>query len=91
MLVSVSVCLSVGSLVTPLPRLVVGSHLMFATIINTIITIITLVGKPSKTIDLLGSSFLILAETSKGMNSTIRKPWNVFSGFRTCFVRVWKP
>ena len=91
MLVSVSVCLSVRSLVTPLPRLVVGSHLMVATIINIIITIITRVGKPSKTIDLLGSSFLLHVETSKGENSTIGKPWNVFFGFRTCFVRVWKP
>ena len=91
MLVSVSVCLSVGSLVTPLPQLVVGSHLMVATIINIIITIITRVGKPSKTIDLLGSSFLIHVETSKGVNSTIGKPWNVFSGVRTCFMRVWKP
>ena len=90
MFVFVFVCLFVGSLVTPLPQLVSGSCLRFATIII-IIIIITRLDKPSRTIDLLGSSFLILAETSKGMNSTIRKPWNVFSGFRTCFVRVWKP
>ena len=90
MFVFVFVCLFVGSLVTPLPQLVSGSCLRFAAIII-IIIIITRLDKPSRTIDLLGSSFLILAETSKGMNSTIRKPWNVFSGFRTCFVRVWKP
>ena len=39
----------------------------------------------------LEPSILIHVETSKGVNSTIGKPWNVFSGFRTCFVRVWKP
>ena len=30
-------------------------------------------GKPSRTIDILGPSFLIQANTSKGVNSTIRK------------------
>jgi len=86
MFVSVLVCLSVGSLVTPLPWLVVGSCLRVTAII-----IITQMDKPSRTIDLLGSSFLIHVETSKGVNSTIGKPWNVFSEFRTCFLRVWKP
>ena len=94
MSVSVSVCLSIGPSVTPFPRLVAGSCLRVTTIIIIviiIIIIITRVGKPSRTIDLLGPSFLIHAETSIGVNSTIGKPWNVFFGFRTCFVRVWKP
>ena len=60
-------------------------------IVIIIIIIIALVGKPSRTKDLLGSSFLIHVETFKGVNSAMGKPWNVFSGFRTCFVRVWMP
>ena len=88
-------CLFVGSMVTPLPRLVAGSHLRVTTIIIIfiiiIITIITLVGKPSRATDLLGSSFLIPAGTSKGVNFLIWKLWNVFSVFKTCFVRVWMP
>ena len=92
MFVSVSVCLFIGSLVTFLPWLVPGSHLRVAAIIIiVIIVIITRVGKPFKTIDLLGSSFLIHVETFKGVNSAIGKLWNVFSVFKTCFVRVWKP
>ena len=73
------VCLSVGSLVTPNPRLVAGICLTVAAIIIVvtviiiviiiiiaiIIIIIILVGKPSRTKDLLGLSFLIHAETSK--------------------------
>ena len=58
MFVSVSVCLFVGSPVTFLPWLVARSHLrVTAIIIIVIIVIITRVGKPFKTIDLLGSSF----------------------------------
>ena len=78
--------LSIGSPVTLLPRLVARSCLRVIAII-----IITRVGEPSRTIDLLGSSFLIHVETFKGVNSAMGKPWNVFSGFRTCFVRVWMP
>jgi len=93
MSVSLFVYLFVESPITPFPRLVAGSCLRVATTTTNIIIIIIIieVGKPSKTIDLLGSSFLIHAETSKGVNSTIGKPWNVFSGLRTCFVRVWNP
>ena len=93
MFVSVFVCLFVGSLVTPVPHLVAGRCLMVPAVIIIVITIIiiTLVGKPSRTIDLLGSSFLIHAETFKGVNYAIGKRWNVFSVFRTCFVRVWMP
>ena len=60
-------------------------------IVIIIIIIIALVGKPSRTKDLLGSSFLIHTEISKGVNSAIGNTWNVFSGFRKYFVRVWKP
>ena len=93
-----SVCLSIESPVTPFPRLVAGSRLRVATIIIVVVVviiifiiIITQVCKPSRTIDLLGPSFLIHVETSMGVNSAIGKPWNMFSGFRTCFVRVRKP
>ena len=62
------VCLSIGSMETTHPWLLAGSCLRAATII--IIIIITRVGKPSRTFDLLGSSFLIHAKTTKGVNST---------------------
>lgn len=53
--VSVSICLFVGSLVMPLPWLLVGSDLWITTIIIIItIIIITWVGTPSRTIDVLG-------------------------------------
>ena len=39
----------------------------------------------------LGPSFLIHAKTSKGVNSAIGRPYGVFYGFRTRFVRVWRP
>ena len=58
------VCLSIGSMETTHPWLLAGSCLRAATII------ITRVGKPSRTFDLLGSSFLIHAKTTKGVNST---------------------
>ena len=38
----------------------------------------------------LGPSFLIHVETAKGVNSTIMKPWQLFSKLRTRFVRVWR-
>ena len=84
MFVSVSIYLLVESPVTSFPWMEARSCLRVST---TTTIIITRVGKPSRTIDLLGPSFLIHAETSKGVNSTI----GCVSGFRTCFVRVWKP
>ena len=74
MSVSVSVILLVGSPVTPLPWLVVGSCLKVVTIIIIVIIIIPRVGESSRTIDLLGLSFLIHVETSKGVNFAIGKP-----------------
>ena len=74
MSVSVSVILLVGSPVTLLPWLVVGSCLRVVAIIIIVIIIIPRVGESSRTIDLLGLSFLIHVETSKGVNSAIGKP-----------------
>ena len=88
MSVFVSIYLLVESPVTSFPWMEARSFLRVST---TTTIIITRMDEPSRTIDLLGPSFLIHAETSIGVNSTIGKPWNVFFGFRTCFVRVWKP
>ena len=74
MFVSVFVYLSIGAPVTPNPRLVARRCLTVTAIIITVIIIITLVGKPSRTIELLGPSFLIQAKTFKGVNSIIGKP-----------------
>ena len=63
MFVSLSV---VGSPATLLPQMVAGSCLKVVAIF--IIIIITQAGKSSKTIDLLGSKFLIHAKTFKGVN-----------------------
>ena len=68
MFVSVSIYLLVESPVTSFPWMEARSCLRVST---TTTIIITRVGKPSRTIDLLGPSFLIHAETSKGVNSTI--------------------
>ena len=81
--VSMFVYVFVGSPITPVPRQVPRRCLTVAAVIIIVIIIITLVGKPSRTIDLLGSSFLIHAKTSRGTYSAIGKPWNVFSMFRT--------
>ena len=61
MFVSLSV---VGSPATLLPQMVAGSCLR----VVAIFIIITQAGKSSKTIDLLGSNFLIHAKTFKGVN-----------------------
>ena len=82
MFVSVFVCLSIGAPVTPNPRLVARRCLTITAIIIIVIIIITLVGKPTRTIELLGPSFLIQAKTFKGVNSTIGKPWSVFYGLK---------
>ena len=77
MSVFIFICLFARSLVMPLPWLVVGSGLWITTIIIIItIIIITRVGKPSKTIDLLGIlghlqlSFPV-SQTSSSCSSTV--------------------